>query len=706
MDIAAYLAERHRILLNEQQKQAIDSSDGAHTLLLAVPGSGKTTVLVARVAGLLLNHSVPPERILILTFNRETAGDMQKRFSALFGELAERLPRFSTIHSFCLSVLRFYGKKMNRPLPALLSEEKAGEKQEVLREIYRRRTGEYPADDVYESLERSIGYAKNMLMTREDMQQAEFDIERFPTMFADYEDYKRKNRRMDFDDMLTLTLEIFQKFPAILRFFQERYSDILVDEAQDTSLAQHRILQLLSARARMFMVGDEDQSIYSFRGAYPQALLSFSQDYPDSRILKMEQNYRCARSIASCANRFIRQNRQRYPKEMAGQRQEEGSIEVIPLRDYSGQYERTLSLLEGLPRGKRAAVLYRNNESAIPLIDLFYRKDIPFYVKESRLSFFTSAAIRDLQAYFQLAIDPTDLDAFSQIYYKLGYARDVYLFVKERAGGFGNLFDCVLEYPLLKKWQQYRAVEYKRTFAGLRLMRPAQAIDVVEQDLNYDSFIESRMSEGSVKTQTYQKLNAAKCLAGGLRSIFDFLDKLSSMKQALQERRLVDPASPILLSTLHSAKGMEFDTVILLDLLQHILPDSDSLKERRMGKMDAYESEVRLFYVGATRAKDRLVCFTSDRLNGNDAAPSIFLSDFLRGPKPPEESAPPAGREGKIPDLVGRKVVHTLFDEGRVLSQQGDIIQVDFRMFGRKKLNISICLDNGYLQIESKETQK
>lgn len=700
MDIIAYLAENKNIHLNEQQKQGV-LSYGQNTLLLAVPGSGKTTVLVSRIADLLLNRGIPAERILTLTFNRETAGDMSRRFASLFGGLTDQRPRFSTIHSFCLSVLRFYGQALNRPLPTLLTEEYAAQKRAALREIYRKRLGEYPADDVFEELERRIGYAKNMLLTEEELREADFAIDRFATLFADYEAFKRKNRLMDFDDMLTLTLDIFQKFPAILSRFQERYDEINVDEAQDTSLVQHQILTLLAKKAHMFMVGDEDQSIYSFRGAYPKALLAFRENYPSARLLKMEQNYRCPERIVQTADRFIRQNKQRYEKTMVCPTKKPGEIELIALRDYAAQYEQAFRILSALPEGKTAAVLYRNNESAIPLIDLFYRSEKRYASKEPKLSYFDSMVIRDLTAYLRLAADPADLEAFSQIYYKLGYSKGIYAYAVEHTAESGNVFECIAGLPMLKKWQQMRTRDYKSRFAGLRLMRPAQAIDVIEKDLNYDSFIERRMSDGAIKTQTYQKLNAAKCLAEGLRTIYDFLEKLSAMRTAMEERRQIDPTSPVLLSTLHSAKGMEFDVVILLDALQNILPDGGAVKAKREGDPDDYENEVRLFYVGVTRAREKLILFTGSRMNGADAAPSVFVSDLLNGPPQPKPM-PGQGRTAdgrRLPALVGKTVVHSLFDEGRVLSQEGDMIQVEFKMFGRKKLNLAVCLENGFLQI-------
>ncbi|MEG0691956.1 MAG: UvrD-helicase domain-containing protein, partial [Oscillospiraceae bacterium] len=266
MDVIAYLSDDKNIKLNEQQQQGVLSFE-KNTLLLAVPGSGKTTVLVSRIANLMLNHHVSRNQILTLTYNRETAKDMKARFISLFGAHILDIPHFATIHSFCLSVMNHYSREYNRPMPNIIElRQYANTKSRVLRDIYKHYNDEFISEDNYDTLERLICYSKNMMLTNEDMQKGKFEIDNFHKIFQDYESYKRKNHFIDFDDMLTLTYEILNKFPAILTYFQSQYRYINIDEAQDTSLVQHRIIELLSKKCKIFMVGDEDQSIYSFRG--------------------------------------------------------------------------------------------------------------------------------------------------------------------------------------------------------------------------------------------------------------------------------------------------------------------------------------------------------------------------------------------------------------------------------------------------------
>lgn len=627
MEIISYLEQRG-IQLNEQQQQGV-LADTGNTLLLAVPGSGKTTVLVARIAHLIYNRGVAPSRILTITFNRETAKDMKNRYLGLFGSLngGAAKPTFVTIHSFCLSVLKYYARVKNRSMPHLISGEDAGLKNRVIRDIYRRRVEEFPGEDDLENIDRLIGYVKNAMIGPEEIR--EEDCRCFPEIFADYESFKRENQLIDFDDMLTLALDIFEKFPSILGYYQSLFDFVNVDEAQDTSLVQHRLIERFASNASLFMVGDEDQSIYSFRGACPQALLEFPKRYPGGSVLKMEENFRSNRDIVQSADRFIRQNQQRFEKHMFCRNERQNSLEVISLEDYAQQYTQTLSILKALPAGKTAAVLYRNNESAIPMIDLFYWAGTEFYIREHKLSYFSSNVVRDLTAYILLAADGRDVASFGQIYYKLGYSKGIYSYVKDHIREYDSVFDCILSVSSLPAYRKGHTRRYREGFSALFRLKPAAAVDFILEELNYQDYLENRVTSSTVRIGAYQKLNTAKCLGRGLGSVYQFLDRLEELEKAILARQQISSGAGITLSTLHSAKGMEFDVVILLDMLQNILPSSEASDKLALGKRDDYENEVRLFYVGATRAKEKLVLYRSYQMNGTEAPPSVFLKSFL-----------------------------------------------------------------------------
>ncbi|MCI8405893.1 MAG: ATP-dependent helicase [Oscillospiraceae bacterium] len=596
-----------------------------HILLLAVPGSGKTTVLTTRIAR-LMEEGVPPERILTLTFSRDTAQDMKRRYQALFGgRFPESAPAFSTIHSFCFSVLSCYAKALRRTMPQLI-ERTPGFRLRILRDVARQETGAYPPDDALEELERALSRVKNAMLPPEKE-----EIPSFPEIYRSYEARKRAQGLMDFDDMLSLALEVLRRFPAIEDRFQRRYSHIHVDEAQDTSPLQHRILERLTA-ASVFMVGDEDQSIYSFRGARPEELLSFQERYPGARVLKLEENFRSGPELVERADRFIRQNRQRYEKRMRSASSRETRVEVLPLEDCAQQYAQALELLRELPEGKTAAVLYRNNESAVPLLELFRREGVECAMGERLPAFFTSGPIRDLSAYLLLAGDPRDLDAFGQIYYKLGYSRGIFEHVKERIREYDSVFDCVLGISSLSAYRKGHTRRYRDGFAALFRMKPPEAVDFILEELNYGDFLENRVPAASARLSARLKLSAARCVGQGLGSVYMLLDRLEELEKAVREREGIRPGAPVTLSTIHSSKGMEFDWVILVDLLEGLFPSSPAADGKKLGDRQEYENEVRLFYVGATRARERLILCRPKRMGGIDTPPSPFLRDFLEGP--------------------------------------------------------------------------
>lgn len=677
----SYLSDVHGIVLNDQQKKAI-STQARSTLLLAVPGSGKTTVLTARIAYCLSVLHISPARILTLTFSRETAADMQRRYTALFSAFPQ--VRFSTIHSFCYRVLHLYAKQYRRRLPTLLAGENAAVKYRILRDAVRKATGRYPAEDQLEEIEQEIGRIKNRMLSP---QQSESGIEAFEDIYQTYAAACKEGRFMDFDDMLVLCWDIFRRCPDILNRVQDQYDAVCVDEAQDTSLLQHRIIALLVQKgAMLFMVGDEDQSIYSFRGASPEELLRFSELYHDAAVFKMEANYRSEKEIVVLADRFIAQNQMRYEKHMycGTDRNAKGAVEIVRLADCCGQYGRIAARLkEGMGKGKQA-VLYRNNESAVPLIDLLLREKIAYTCREQEMPFFNSDTVEDVRAYLRLAADPCDIEAFSRLYYKLGCSRLIFLYTKEHIAEYPSVFDCAASFSSLPEYRRNWLLKSRDIFRKLLSMRPANVIDIIRKELGYDRFIERRMN-GYTKISAYQKLSALSLIASGLKHPIDLNTRLSVLSEAV--RRGGGEEEPVILSTIHSSKGMEFDTVYLLDLYDDVLPSCDAKRQRSEGDVSAYENEVRLFYVAATRAKRRLVLFEGNRLNGEEVEPSPFIRQFTDG-----RTDKPERSRKRIETLKPQtRVRHASFGDGTVLYVEDDFITISFDLAGCKRLSLPVC---------------
>ena len=275
--------ERYSLSLDEQQEQAVQAVDGP-VLLLAVPGSGKTTVLVSRVGYLCLARGIPPEQILTMTYTVAAARDMRTRFTALFGEQAAQRLEFRTINGVCSQIIRTYERRLGRTAFTLLED--AGQRGALLGELYRAQTGEFAAESTVKALMTAVTYAKNQMLTGEELAQVQVEGVEFSKIFRDYEQALRQSRRMDYDDQMVYALRILRQHPRILEEFQGRFRYFCVDEAQDTSRIQHRIIRMLAGQSQnLFLVGDEDQSIYGFRAAWPQALMEFRQIYPEGEVL-------------------------------------------------------------------------------------------------------------------------------------------------------------------------------------------------------------------------------------------------------------------------------------------------------------------------------------------------------------------------------------------------------------------------------------
>ena len=687
--VISHLAEQHGIYLNEQQKAAV-CTDAAHVLLLAVPGSGKTTVMTAHIAYLLEEGNVRPDQILTLTFSRETARDMSVRYKKLFGETKDL--SFSTIHSFCFRVLRRFASQYHRNMPTLIhaGEGASAQKYQVLREVIRRCTGEFPDEEMTSEVERIIGCVKNRMISPETVQFAPVEPAMFARIYEEVQRVYKENGWMDFDDMLVLCHDILKRFPSICRWFQQKYRVICVDEAQDTSLLQHEIIKILAdGGAKLFLVGDEDQSIYSFRGASPKELLGFQSVYPDAVILKMEENHRSNRDIVAIADAFIKQNSARYDKHMVTRSQADDSIRVISLSDYDRQYETILSLIQEKRPEETLAVLYKNNESCIALVDLFLRKGISYRCRESNASFFHSTVVRDVLAFFRLAVDPYDVEAFSQIYYKMGCSKVMLEAAKHDTANGQTVFDGILSLSSVSPGRRRMLLRYQSVLSKLVLMRCGEAIDAIRTKLGYDDFIAKRMS-GFMQISTYQKLSALSLIAERLHSIFELSKRLSDLEAFMREGAS-DDTSGVLLSTIHSCKGMEFDTVILLDILSDVLPSYHAISLKCEGDASEYEDEVRLFYVAMTRAKRKLIAFSSTRLNGAATMPSPFVKALL--PKDHSKQADFAANQAMLP---GTSVVHKTFGKGTVIDENDGILLIQFEN-GVKKLSASACRERNLL---------
>ena len=367
-------AEHFNIKLNPQQQRAVQTVNGAN-LMIAVPGSGKTTVMVARMGYMIYCKRIAPENILAITYTVSATNDIKRRFAEKFeSKMASRL-NIRTINSLCEQIINKYVQIHQRTRFTML---KANEQASIIKSIYIALTDDkFPHEADLIAAQTVISYIKNMMLTTTE-QRAEYlnDEPFYEEFFNRYVDRLKSQKRMDFDDQLIYARDFLMARPKVLAWFQAQYQYICVDEAQDTSKIQHEIIKILaSKRNNIFMVGDEDQSIYRFRAAYPRALLDFTDTYTNPYVLFLETNYRSTRPIVSAAQRFISQNMNRHSeKHMVASRGDGKPIERITVRRKHQQYSNVAAIAKG--EHGQMAVLYRNNGSAIPLMDLFRSKTL------------------------------------------------------------------------------------------------------------------------------------------------------------------------------------------------------------------------------------------------------------------------------------------------------------------------------------------
>lgn len=698
------LEKKHNVFFNEQQLQAVNSIDKA-TLLLAVPGSGKTTVIISRIGNMIYNHSIPPEQILTLTFSKAAAADMKERFVRFFGQEYSQSLQFKTIHSFCYSVFfKFVNSVSNQRYEVISSNFK------LLKNIYKELQNEYPGDEIINDLSTKIGFCKNMMYKKEQIKSVKVPGCDFCKIYEAYESFKKKNFQIDYDDMLTYTYMIFKKRKDVLGKYQDMYRYVNVDEAQDTSRIQHEIIRLLVGdKGNIFMVGDEDQSIYGFRAAFPQALLDFEKTYKNATVLLMEENYRSTKTIVGSANNFIKQNRKRFDKDMFCKKKFGSFIEEIKVEDTASQYAVLAKALKKEKNLKDIAIIYRNNDSAVPLVDVFDRYDIPFYLRENKPGLFSYFVLYDILSYMKLALDLTDVRAFEQIYYKLGLGISREMLERVKREPDTNVFDVVLD---IKRDSTYHCKRIEKTLYGfnsLRKLNPYSAIEFIEQRLNYEKFLEKLSKNGFSKDLLNQRMNTIKLIAAKTKSIEEFFERIDFIEQKMQNSS--GNREGVVLTTAHSSKGLEFEKVYLIDVIENQFPSSESvIMAAKKKDYTAFEEEVRLFYVAVTRAKSDLKIITARTLNGDSIRKSRFVKEILEfrvTPKKVKEIKAETIKEKRERvfdfDLSllkkGVKVSHEKFGTGVVKSLSDDVLTVSFPNSVSKRFSISYCKENRLLEI-------
>ena len=606
--------------LNNEQLMAVRTIEGP-VLLLAVPGSGKTTVLVNRLGYMLSVKGIAPENILTLTYTVAATRDMARRFETLFGkEMAQGL-EFRTINGICAKIISHYGRLIGKKSFDLITDEKVSGK--ILTDLYVKVCREYPTESDIKNIRTLITYCKNMMLTEKEIRKRGEDegIELWD-MYDKYNAELKARSLMDYDDQMIYAYRMLRSSPDLLGYYRDLYRYICVDEAQDTSKIQHMIISLLAGEnGNLFMVGDEDQSIYGFRAAYPEALLNFEKEHRGAKVLVMDQNYRSNAKIVKLADMFIQKNFNRHEKHMRATRDAAADISYVTLETRRGQYKYLFEMTKGLDT--ETAVLYRDNESILPLVDMLDREDMPYRIKSADMAFFTHRIVVDVVNILKFALNPMDPELFMKIYFKFQtYLRkpDAEQMCQMADYKHYGILDAVEDIEVNKN--TLSNVRSLRThFRNMAADSPAKAINRINKYMGYGDYLRDNNMDDN-------KLFILEMLAQNEATIQGFLDRLEELRTIITEKEN-DYSAKLILSTVHSSKGLEYSNVILIDVINGVFPSKmiKNFKTALPSEKRDYEEERRIFYVGMTRAKDKLTIFKYGD------APSIFVGELIKGNK-------------------------------------------------------------------------
>lgn len=595
--------EQFNIKLNNQQLKAVQSVQNP-TLLLAVPGSGKTTVLVTRLGYMIYCLGIEPESILTVTYTVAATNYMRQRFETMFGEqLAARL-EFRTINGICSKIINYYGNCIGRKAFDLITEE--GFKSKILSLIYQKELNEYPSENDLQTVITLITYIKNMMLSNEEIESLG-KKENLPLaeIYKAYCGELRRQSLMDYDDQMVYAYTMLKTTPQVLEYFQNMYRYICVDEAQDTSKIQHKIIEILAMKnKKLFMVGDEDQSIYGFRAAYPEALLSFESTYPEGKILLMEENFRSDGAIVSAADRFIQKNKLRHRKNMKASRGMAKDIRLIEVKTRKSQYSYLTKVAENC--NVDTAVLYRDNESIIPVVDMLERSGIDYKIKNADLTFFNHKIVTDIKNIIRFAENPKDTEIFMQIYFKIGtYLSKMGAIeacrISEEKGI--PVIDSALRYGRIPKGTEKSLKAMKTHIESILEESAYKAVYRIVNFMGYSAYLErAKIKDG--------KISILQALAANEKTPEDFLNRLDELAMIIKNKKN-NYDCKFTLSTIHSSKGLEYDTVYIMDVKDGVFPEKvvANRKKATDEEIKTYEEERRLYYVAVTRAKNQLCIF-------------------------------------------------------------------------------------------------
>jgi DNA helicase-2/ATP-dependent DNA helicase PcrA len=680
--------------LNEEQRKAAEILSGP-CMVLAGPGTGKTTIIVHRLAQLIQSAKVGPRNLLVVTFSKDAAAEMKDRFvrfaqqhkvanSSHVSDIT-----FGTFHSVFFRILRQYE---NYKLENLLDE---GEKFMTIKNIARKLQLDFSEDDDrIGDVINDIGYLMNTMADSVSYKPQSCTIDEFRAIFESYYTIKQKQSKFDYDDMLTDCYYLLKNNKRVLEEVREKFKYILIDEFQDISPVQFEAIKLIAQpQNNIFVVGDDDQSIYGFRGAAPDILMEFEELYPNCSKVVLKQNYRSTKHILNCALALIGNNKNRYEKKLQPTK-EQGNMPIIAIiKDFEDEARFIACKIKELNATglnlSDIAVIYRTNLQSRAMVDAFMDHNIPFTAADGAASIYNHWVFKDIIAYLLLAVGMGGEKEITRILNKPKryISRDsIATAIKYN----GDLISNLITYCALNTRQVNVLVDFQHCIKKMGTMKVKDAFKYIRGYIGYEEYLRDYASSKGINVKgLLEALDEAENAVKNFNEIKDFLehveDVAATTKQAKKKATNLDS---VRLHTMHKAKGLEFDAVFISGAVEGLSPyeGSEALKEADL------EEERRLFYVAATRAKQQLfICIPKERYSKQVKA-SRFIDEILN-----------IDLQENLNLHIGQKVFHKIFMEGTITNiikvKETTKLIIDF--YGAsKQLDLKICLQNNLLVIK------
>ncbi|MCR4717401.1 MAG: ATP-dependent helicase [Lachnospiraceae bacterium] len=658
---------------NEQLK-AIEHVNGPF-MVLASPGSGKTSVIVNHTRYLIENAGVHPANILVITFTKAAAVEMRERFDKMMQ--GEKAPvTFGTFHAVFFSVLRsVYGYTTANIINDDL-------KRRIVRELCINEQIEISTENDYvNEVLSEISYVKGDMIPLDAYYSTSCSAEVFKRIYEGYESERKKRRLIDFDDMQSDCYKLFKEREDILKAYQARYKYILIDEFQDINRVQYDIVKMLAKpEDNIFIVGDDDQSIYRFRGAKPEIMLNFTKDYSDAKMTTLGINYRSSSEIVKASEQLIINNLKRYPKEVSSNM---GAVEPVHLLKKDNEFEEHNDIIDKIrdynSKGmlyQDMAVLFRSNIESQLLTEKLMKYNIPFKLKDMAFNIYEHWLSKNIISYIKMALGDMSRANFLTIMNKPNRYISRSLLDKPTV----DLEDLKIKLAS-KDWMVERIEKMSADIVFISRCTPYAAINFIRQAVGYDDYLYEYSKERNLDLEEFKEiLDTIEERAKDYKTFSEWFDYIEDYKVKLNEsKKRDDKRDAVLLSTMHGSKGLEFDTVFIINANEGYTPHKKAIKDAEL------EEERRMFYVAMTRAKRHLYIYTLEKIFNKKLEPSRFVGEISFDRRSLS---------------IGAVVEHKKFGRGVVTFQNSEKISIHFnRDDETRTFKIDYCVGNGYLKI-------